>query len=42
VSGLFIQTVEEAAPRIADEGLQAEVAGFIAQESQHRIGHSAL
>lgn len=39
---LFIQTVEEAAPRIADKALQAEIEGFIAQESQHRIGHGAM
>lgn len=38
----FIQTVEEAAVRVSNTALLADVQGFIDQESQHRIGHGAM
>ena len=38
----FISSVHEAAETVDDVTLQNQVRGFIAQESQHRVGHGAM
>lgn len=38
----FIHTVQQAADRVGDPALKGQVRGFIAQESQHRVGHGAM
>lgn len=38
----FMHTVRQAANHLEDEALQTQVQAFIAQESQHRMGHNAM
>lgn len=38
----FIRTVKESASAITDPVLKKELTGFVAQESQHRVGHNAM